>query len=134
MKRPKQIATKHIDQHLREINSLSDTVARLLHINRDVHTLWVSVSKNKLTLMTDDSTFATQLHYQQNIICQHINQQLLTTLKGVKIKLIPPTKEVREASRERCYQISSQTANVLSQIADTIEDEGIRETLKRLGK
>jgi hypothetical protein len=105
-----------------------------LQIDRKLHTLWVSIKKNKLLIMTDDSSFATQLRFQQALIQQHINQKLLIKLKEVKIKVIAAKPQAHEVAKPKCFRISSQTANVLSYIAEDIDDNEIRESLQRLGK
>ncbi len=133
MKKSKQLVTKQIAQHLGELNKLSDSVASLLQIDRNIHTLWVSMKRNKLLLMTDDSSFATQLRFQQALIQQHINQQLLTKVKEVKIKVIAAKPQAHEQVKEKCFRISSQTTNVLSYIAEDIDEE-LRESLRRLGR
>lgn len=125
--------SKHIAQHLGELNELSNSVASLLQIDRNFHTLWVSIKKNKLLLMTDNSSFATQLRFQQALIQQHINQKLLIKLKGVTIKVIAAKPHAFEQTKEKCFRISSQTANVLSYIAADIEDDELRERLQKLG-
>ncbi len=132
MKKSKKIVIKHIAQHLEQLNSLSDSVARFLQIDRKIHTLWVSIEKNKLLLMTDDSAFATQLRFQQQMIREHVNQLFLIKLKSIKIKIIVVKHQAKEVAKERPFQILPQTAHVLSSIADGIEDEEIRETLRRL--
>ncbi|HFC91686.1 MAG TPA: DUF721 domain-containing protein [Leucothrix mucor] len=134
MKKSKQLVTKQIELHLGELNKLSDSVASLLQIDRNIHTLWVSIKRNKLLLMTDDSSFATQLRFQQALIQQHINQKLLTKVKEVKIKVIAAKPQAYEQVKEKCFRISSQTAKVLSYIAEDIDDKELRESLRRLGR
>jgi len=132
MKQSKQFAFKHLGLHLNELNDLADSVARLLHIDRSIHTLWVSIVKNKLLLMTDDSSFATQLRFQQDVIRLHLNQKLLIKLKSVKIKIITIKHHSKEEAKDKFFQITPQTASILSCIADDIEDVEIRESLKKL--
>lgn len=134
MKKPKQLVNKQLTQHLDELNVLSDSVASLLQIDRKIHTLWVSIKKNKLLLMTDDSSFATQLRFQQALIQQHINQKFLIKLKEVKIKVIAPKPQAHEQVKKKCFRISAQNARVLSSIAKDIDDDELRERLRRLGR
>jgi len=134
MKKSKQLISEHIVQHLGELNELSESVADLLQIDRNIHSLWVSIKKNKLLIMTDDSPFATQLRFQQMIIRQHINQKLLIKLSAVKIKVIATNAFLRREKRQqRCYRISTDAGNILSHIAEGIEDKEISACLKRLG-
>jgi hypothetical protein len=134
MKRSKQLVSKHIVQHLEKLDKLSDSVANLLQIDRKLHTLWVSIKKNKLLIMTDDSSFANQLYFQQTLIQKHINQELLIKLKEVKVKIIATKPQAHKVAKPKCFRISSQTANILSCIAADIDDNEIHESLKRLGK
>jgi len=135
MKQARKFATKRITERLHEMNSLSDKVASVIHIDRNRHTLWASIEKNQLVIMTDDSAFATQLRFQQGVIRQHIDHQLLIKLKAIKIKLIAPQVQVhQEDTGEKCFRISSQTSNILSYIAESIDDEKLQASLKKLGK
>ena len=133
MKRSNQLVNKQLVQHLDKLNELSDSVASLLQIDREIHTLWVSVKKNRLLLMTDDSSFATQLRFQQALIQQYINQKFLIKLKGVKIKVIAATPQAYEQVKEKCFRMSLQNASVLSYMAEDIDDDEVRESLRRLG-
>lgn len=134
MKQPKQLVTQRITERLQEINGLSDMVASVIHINRNNHTLWASIEKNKLVIMTDDSAFATQLRFQQDVIRQYINQQLLIKLKSIKIKLIAPVPQPLSEAEEKCFRISSQTSDILSYIAEDVDDDELRASLQKLGK
>ncbi len=134
MKQPKQLVTKRITEQLQKINGLSDRVASVIQINRNKHTLWANIEKNKLIIMTDNSLFATQLRFQQDVIRQQINQQLLIKLKSIKIKLIAPPVQAKQEVGEKCFQISSQTTDILSYIAESIDDEKLRGSLKKLGR
>ena len=134
MKQPKQLVTKRITEQLQKINGLSDRVASVIQINRNKHTLWANIEKNKLIIMTDNSSFATQLRFQQDVIRQQINQQLLIKLKSIKIKLIAPPVQAKQEVGEKCFQISSQTTDILSYIAESIDDEKLRGSLKKLGR
>lgn len=135
MKEPKQFITAYIFQRLGDLNDLSDSVASLLQVDRDIDTLWVSIEKNKLLLMTDDSVFASQLRFQQDLICQYLNQKLLIRLKNVKIKIMVANNRIKEKPKpkERHFYISPQTANILSYIAESIDDDELGESLRRLG-
>lgn len=133
MKKSKQFTPKHIAEPLEKLNELSEGVAGLLQIDRNIHTLWISIRKNRLLIMTDDSSFATQLRFQQALIEQYINQKLLIKLKQVKIKVIAAPPQHYDAVRKKCYRISPYTATVLSSIAQGIDDDELRTCLKRLG-
>ena len=134
MKEPKQLVSSYITKHLDVLNDLSDSVAHLLQVDRNIHTLWVSVKRNKLLIMTDDSSFANQLRFQQGIIQQHVNRTLLTTLKSVKIKLIAARPQVYEKKQQKCFRISASAARILSSMAEEVEDDDIVRLLKRLGQ
>jgi hypothetical protein len=133
MKKSKQFIPQHIAEPLERLNELSEGVADLLQVDRDIHTLWISIRKNRLLIMTDDSSFATQLRFQQAHIEQYINQKMLMKLKQVKIKVIAAPPQYYDALRQKCFRISPYAANVLSSIAQGIEDEELRTCLKRLG-
>ncbi|MCK5902762.1 MAG: DUF721 domain-containing protein [Cocleimonas sp.] len=133
MKKSKQLLNQKLTERLQVLNALSDNVANLLQIDRNQHTLWVVLKRNHLTLMTDNSSLANQLRFQEPIIAQYINKKLLTTLKKVKVKVITPKKQVIEVPKEKCFRISAKSAGELASIADGIKDETLRTTLKNLG-
>jgi hypothetical protein len=134
MKEPKQLVNPYITKHLDVLNDLSDSVAHLLQVDRNIHTLWISVKRNKLLIMTDNSSFANQLRFQQAIIQQHVNRTLLTKLKSVKIKLMPAPPQPYENTQQKCYRISSSASKILSSMAEGIEDDEIVRLLRNIGK
>ncbi len=118
-------------ESIKSYDKLSSTVYEFLHLNKKKHNVWVVVKQKKLTLLTDNPYLATQLRYQQQNICLHLNQKFLMQLNTIKVKIIPP-EGVKEKVAESNFIISDKASGVLAGIADQIDDEELKKSLLRL--
>lgn len=114
-------------------NRLSDAVYELLKLDRNQHNIWAVMKQQQLTLVTDHPILATQLQYQQNNIRDHLNRTFLLQLKNTQIKIAPP-KAMRKITKEKRFVISDNTKDVLKVIADLIDDDEVKDSLKKIAK
>lgn len=133
MKRLSDLVNNQLAKSVRSYDKLSETVYKLLHLNKEKHNLWVVVRQQQLTIMTDNPYLGTQLRYQQDNIRDALNREYLLELKKSKVKIVPPTARKEKRTEER-FIISEKTGKTLESIADMIEDEELRQSLKQLGQ
>lgn len=95
--------------------------------------LWPLVRGRILVLLTDDPQFATQARFMHKSLCQYIsaNTELKISRLEVKLMSVPLPKKRRQLNRQ---SVSIETANVISSIAEGIDDQDLQETLKRLAE
>jgi len=133
MKRLNDLVNNQLAKSVKSYDRLSDSVYKLLHLNKKKHNLWVVVRQQQLTLMTDNPYLGTQLRYQQDNIREALNREYLLELKKSKVKIVPPTA-AREIIKEERFIISEQTGKTLESIANMIEDKELSESLRQLGQ
>ena len=133
MKKVSDLVNHQLTRSIKSYDKLSNSVYEMLHLNKDKHKVWVVVKQQQLTLLTDNPYLATQLRYQQDNIRDKLNRQYLLELKTSKVKILPPTAE-RPKIKEDRFVITEKTSEVLGSIAQMIDDEELRESLKKLGK
>ena len=131
MKNINDLVNRQLVESTKSYDKLSSTVYDFLHLNKQKHNIWVVVKQQKLTLLTDNPYLATQLRYQQQNICLHLNQKFLMQLNTIKVKIIPP-EGVREKIEESNFIISDKASGVLEGIADQIDDEELKKSLLKL--
>jgi hypothetical protein len=131
MKNINDLVNTQLVQSIKSYDKLSSTVYDFLHLNKQKHNIWVVVKQQKLTLLTDNPYLATQLRYQQQNICLHLNQKFLMQLNTIKVKIIPP-EGVKEKIEESNFIISDKAGGVLAGIADDIDDEALKKALLKL--
>ena len=131
MKNINDLVNTQMVESIKNYDKLSDAVYRFLHLNKKKHNVWVVVKQQQLTLLTDNPYMATQLRYQQQNICLHLNQKFLMQLNTIKIKIIPP-KGVREKVEENNFIISDKACGILVGIADEIDDKELKQSLLKL--
>lgn len=131
MKNVRSLVDKNLIERLHSVDNLSHLIYHILNISPEQHHLWAVRDRRTLTVMTDSQMLATQLHYQQQRILEHINHNSSLALDKMKVKMTMPAVRQRRAPKA-AYTMSARNAKILSSIADTIEDEELRESLQRL--
>jgi len=131
MKNINDLVNTQLVESIKSYDKLSNAVYTFLHLNKTKHNVWVVVKQHQLTLLTDNPYLATQLRYQQQQICLHLNQKFLMQLNTIKVKIIPP-KGTKEKIEESNYVISDKAGEILAGIADEVEDEELKQSLLKL--
>ncbi len=132
MKKISDLVNRQLTRSIKSYDKLSNSVYEMLHLNKDKHNIWVVVKQQQLTLMTDNPYLGTQLRYQQDHIRDKLNRQFLLELKKSKVKIVPPTAERPKIKEER-FVITKKAGKVLESIAEMIDDDELRASLKKLG-
>jgi len=131
MKNINDLVNSQLVESIKSYDKLSNAVYEFLHLNKDKHNVWVVTKQQQLTLLTDNPYLATQLRYQQQNICLHINKKFLMQLNTIKVKIVPP-KGVREKVEESNFTVSEKASGILANIANEIDDEELKESLLKL--
>lgn len=133
MKTLQHLVNADLAKSVENYDKLSTFVYELMHLDKTKHKVWVVTKQHQLTIMTDNPYLATQLRYQQNAICTALNQQFLLELKTVQVKIIPPSVSI-EQKKAPIFRVSEKASEVLSTIANDIEDEGLKESLLKIAQ
>lgn len=88
------------------------------------------ISGNQLTLITDSSTWATQLRYQQQQILKQINSDL--GLKLIKLRVRISSRQVFRKKTWPERKLSQKSAEMIRQGALSVSDPELRSALNKL--
>ena len=133
MKNFKHLVNSELTKSIENYDKLSAFVYELMHLDKKKHNVWVVTKRQQLTLMTDNPHLGTQLRYQQTAICEALNRKFLMELKNAKVKIIPPTAKL-ETKKQDLYTVGGKAAEILTSIANEIEDDELRNSLLKLAK
>ncbi len=131
MKNFQHLVNTELTKSIENYDKLSSFVYELMHLDKNKHNVWVVAKRQNLTLMTDNPYLGTQLRYQQNTICDAINRKFLMELKTSKVKIIPPTTDLKKRQQD-LYKVGGKASEVLTNIASEIEDEELKNSLLKL--
>ena len=131
MKNFKHLVNSELTKSIENYDKLSVFVYELMHLDKQKHNVWVVTKRQQLTLMTDNPYLGTQLRYQQSAICEALNRNFLMELKTSKVKIIPPTAEL-EKKKQDLYTVGGKASEILTSIANEIEDDELRRSLLKL--
>lgn len=123
----------NITKRLNQLDELKNSLMDILDIPQNNISLWPVVSKQQLLVYTEDPILATQIKYQQEKICIHLNKIHTLTLRGVHTKLIP-AKIASIPNKIQPPTLKESTSKVLSSIADQIEDIELKQILKNISR
>ncbi len=131
MKNFKHLVNSELTKSIENYDKLSAFVYELMHLDKQKHNVWVVTKRQQLTLMTDNPYLGTQLRYQQSAICEALNRNFLMELKTAKVKIIPPTAELKKEKQD-LYRVGGKASEILTNIANEIEDDELRLSLLKL--
>jgi hypothetical protein len=131
MKNFKHLVNSELTKNIENYDKLSSFVYELMHLDKQKHNVWVVTKRQQLTLMTDNPYLGTQLRYQQAAICEALNRKFLMELKTAKVKIIPPTARL-EKKKQDLYKVGGKASEILTSIANEIEDDELRRSLLKL--
>ncbi|MEZ5536981.1 MAG: hypothetical protein R3F02_15335 [Thiolinea sp.] len=119
-----------LSERLNQLDQLTTAIEELVSMPL-TNRVWPLIHGRKLTLLTDDPHLATQARFMQKPLCKHINTKLKLKLSGVDVKVmsLPLARKNKNMSRNR---VDPQTKEVVTSIADSIEDPELQTALKRL--
>lgn len=131
MKNIKQLVNPDLTESVKSYDRLSDFVYGLLYLNKNKHNLWVVAQKQQLTILTDNPYLGSQIRYQQETIRDELNKKFLLGMKTVQVKIVPPS-ETLDTVKEPRFKMGKNASSSLLEIANGIEDDELRKSLKAL--
>ncbi len=132
MKKIDQLISKGVDEKLHQLDRLTVEIAHFLCVPNE-NRFWSLLKNQRITLLTDDPHFATQARFQQHLLCQYLSKCLNTNIRGIDIKVIG----LHLASVEQKtgnFRLSSNAANIMQSIAQSIDNKELREAIEQLAK
>lgn len=117
--------------------TITDTLAQLEHLAALIEQqvgvqvrgrIWPLIRQRRLVILTDDPYLATQARFLQKTLCKQLNAELKLNLMGIDVKVVnlPTTRQGRKITR---LPVQPQVAQTLAYIAESINDEGLKQSL-----
>lgn len=129
----RSLMDKNLLERLSSVDNLSKLIYRALSLDTDKHQIWAIRNRRALTIMTDNSILATQLHYQRQRVLDYINSNSSLLLDSVTVKMTTPSSHSNRKVHPG-YKISDRNSKILLSVADSIEDEELKEGLKKIAR
>lgn len=119
----------HLARMLRQQRALLEQIRQVLPSPLPQHCLHARINGMRLILHTDSPVWNTRLRFHAPQILQSARQQA-PNLSELDIRILLP--EAIRPGRRPLGSLPEKTASLVSQLADSIEDQAIRAALKRL--
>ncbi len=121
-------------RHVYFLRRLEDKLLAYLGPPLNTHCTLANFANDTLTLLGDSSTWAARLRYAAPEILYYLqNECKLSSLKTVRIKVMPPAGSGRRSPRER-PAISAASARHLAEVATSMRDNDLQKSLFRLAR
>lgn len=120
-----------ITKRLNQLDELRNSLIEALNINIQNNMFWPIISRQQLTIFTDNPILATQIKYQQKKICTHLFNAYKINLEAVHTKLIS-SKIASKPINIQAKPLKKSTSQTLSSIADGIDDSELKQILKNI--
>jgi predicted nucleic acid-binding Zn ribbon protein len=130
--RASQFLPKHWVDRMEQVRQLEHCIRFSLPEPLKSHCWPSGIQGKELILITDNSTWATQLRYQQHQILKQINSDLNLNLKKLRIRISTRNIKIRKPLPPRTMSLKS--AELITQGARSINDRALRDALLRLAE
>lgn len=131
MKKIRSLVDRKLTERLYTVDDLSKLIYEAMGLSPENHRIWAIRHLRHITILTDDSILATRLRFEQRMLLHYINSHSALIIDAIDIKMTGKRQE-RETTPYRKYVISDRNVKIIKSIADGIEDEELRESLKSL--
>ena len=127
-----RLLTPKLVERARLLEKLNFSLRALLPSPLGEHCWTAAVHEQELILVTDGSTWGSQLRYLQREILKQLNAEYRLTLKKCRIRIDAP--RVQREPLRRPLALSTDNAKVLERAADAIADPELKSALQKLAR
>lgn len=122
---------------LKKVEQLHAVVSKHLDNNLQAYCKVTSFINGKLTIVAANSSITSQLHFQSPELLRKLKQEAsLQGIQTIQCKVQVQTNRSRRAlTKPRTVKpLSAESASIIADIAETIEDSKLRAAMQRLAK
>jgi len=120
-------------ERLKHVDNLTKIVFDAIGLPSKKFQMWVVRDLRKITILTNDNILATRLRLEQQQIINYINNHSTFVIDTLKVKMTMPEMVKRDNTR-KAYRLSNRNVKIISSIAESIEDDELREGLLRIAR
>jgi hypothetical protein len=124
---------EHLVTQTRELKQFTRLLQAELDPSLAPHCHVAQLTPTQLTIVVDSPAWSTRLRFQATALVRQLakKHQIFQGLKNIDIKIYPARLQ-RRAPRSIPRQISSDAAEVITDMANSIDDTGLKQALLRL--
>lgn len=126
----------HLFTKLSQLERLNERLARYLPPDIKSFCKVANISGNRLILYAANGAIATQVRFQTTELLRQFKQDaLLKPIQEIHCKVYPAATIPRLSARQSIKQIqllSQESADIVNNIAESIQDPKLREVMKRI--
>jgi predicted nucleic acid-binding Zn ribbon protein len=130
--RATQYLPKHWLERMEQVRQLEHCIRFSLPEPLKSHCWPSGIQGKELVVITDNSTWATQLRYQQHQILKQVNSDLNLDLKKLRVRVSSRNIKIRKTLPPR--KMSQKSAELITQGARSVTDRALRDALLRLAE
>ena len=116
----------------RWIKRLDNALQEVLPEALKSHCQTGNIRGSDLILITDAPVWSTRLRYLAPTFLKHLNQRFSLNLLQIKVKIRQPDSDPQPPPAPHRAALSAQTAQHLTQLADSLKDDALGAALRRL--
>lgn len=138
---PNQRELQTILSKVKAINTLNQTIIPMLPANLQKYCQVANLSHGVLTILTSNGSAANELRYHLNDLLKKLHAtHNLKHIREIQSKVRPSTQPVgvhrgkTTKLQHKPEPLSEETAAILLEMAETIEDPGLREIMKNIAR
>ena len=122
-----------ITRHARHLRRLNEALYAILPARLKSHVVVANFTDGILVLCADSPAWATQLHYHLALVTEALRKQL-PGLQDIRVRNTRPMPAAPQKCKPRQMQLTRKSSNCLSICADHINDQKLRNALRRLAR
>lgn len=122
-----------ITRHVRHLQRLNEALYAILPVRLKSHVVVANFTGGILVLCADSPAWATQLHYHLALVMEALRKQL-PGLQDIRVRNARPMPATAEKNKPRQMQLTRKSSNCLSICADHVNDQKLRNALRRLAR
>lgn len=128
MKNVKGFVDYNLVERLKHVDNLTKIVFDAVGLPHKKFHMWVVRDLRSITVLTSDNILATRLRLEQQQILNYVNNHSTFSIDKVNVKMTMPEFAKRQ-ERKKTFCLSERNVKIMTSIAESIEDKGLRESL-----
>jgi len=124
---------KWLYSHAQQINKLNVILQKSLPLQFSNHCHLANITQDKIIVHTDNASYASLLRFQAVTICNALSAHLPEPIHKLDVK-VRPKEAITQNVQHAALHVSTKTAVLLNNTADSIENGPLKTALNNLAK
>ncbi|MEE9352216.1 MAG: hypothetical protein V3U78_08145 [Thiotrichaceae bacterium] len=133
MKNINTFVDNNLVERLKHVDNLTKIVFDAIGLPQKKFHMWVVRDRRSITILTNDSILATRIRLEQQQIINYVNNNSVFVVDSVRVKMTMPEAPNRQV-KHITYALSEKNSKIMASIAESIEDDELRESLLSIAR